>query len=120
MNNNLPSFPPFLDFDISATQCNCFYGLVLVYFHFANISSGKSRGSIDCMESLRFLRSSEVTLGQGLLRKGGGRGIYPSTSKLSIYVTKTGLSISIGGTMSPQSFGSLNRFNIHRAIIIRK
>ena len=45
---------------------------------------------IERIESLRFLRSSEVTLGQGLLRKGGGprRGIYLSTSRLSIDVTK--------------------------------
>ena len=46
------------------------------------------------IESLRFLRSSEVTLEQGLLMEGGGEGgvsIYLSTSKLSIYVTKNGV-----------------------------
>ena len=30
------------------------------------------RDGEDCIESLRFLRSIEVRLGQGLLRKGGG------------------------------------------------
>ena len=50
----------------------------------------------DCIESLRFLRSSKVNLGQGLLRK--GKEGYP----ISIYLLlnclsmllKTGLSIS--------------------------
>ena len=48
---------------------------------------------VERTESLGFLRSSEVTLGQWLLRKGGGgpRGIYLSSSKLPIYVTKNGV-----------------------------
>ena len=47
---------------------------------------------LDCIESLRFPRSSEVTLGQGLLRKGGGVSIYLLLNCLvSIYVTKNGV-----------------------------
>ena len=69
-------------------------GLVRVKMGFAIQLIYASTSAIERIESLIFLRNSEVMLGQGLLRKGGGRGrrgIYLATSKLSIYVTINGV-----------------------------
>ena len=76
------------------------------------------RGGCVRIESLRFLRSSEVTLGQGLLRKVGGEGwvsIYLPL-KCLFMLLRTGLSISTWEGLVRLSLYSLSSISEMRVI----